>query len=285
MNKVALVFIVCDRPEYFTQVLNTVNKQTLSFNNFDVYLYQDVTEKTDKVQESIELFKKHFPNGNIVKHSTNISVALNYHIACKQLFFEKDYTHIVFFEEDMILSPFYLESLIMMINKFGNDNRIGMISCSGNNILNSLQLQEENKNKLSVISRTWGFCLRKEAFIAIQSRMEEYLNLFVINKNYRSRNHSAIREWQKSRGFKPGVTSQDGIKNCCLAENNLIKLTCFPGLIKHIGTIGLHNNESSYKTYRFGEQILYDKKIEVVEDLTDDKYNEILTRERNGFIL
>ena len=285
MNKIAIAFISCDRPEYFKQVLETVEKQTLSFNNFDVYLFQDLTNQKEKVDECVALFTKTFPSGNIVLRKENINVAMNYYLANKQLFFENDYTHIVYFADDMILSSYYLETLMMLIDKLGNDERIGAISCSGEGMLNSLEVQETNQHKLTFMGRMWGFCWTKAAYEKILPRLDEYLNKFIIGKDYRKRDNNGIRQWLRLNNFKNIVTSQDGVIDCALVEQNLIKISCFPGMIKHIGENGLHNNPGSYRNYRFGEQILYDKRIESIEDLTDEKCAELLRLFKSRFLI
>jgi len=272
--KIAIAFVVCDRPEYFKEVLKSVKEQTLSFDNFDVYLFQDGSKNKSKVEESIALFKEHFPEGKVRLQPSNVGVALNYHVASKVLF--EDYSHIIFFEEDMIISPYYLESLIPMIEKFGDDERVGMISCSGEHMLNDLETQKKFKNDLIFMERTWGFCLPKHAFLKIQPRVEEYLNKFIVGKDYRKRDSVGIRKWYEEIGFNTISTSQDTVKLCSLAEKSLIKITCFPGMIKHIGIEGLHNNHVAYDKYRFGEQVLFNEKIDNIEDLTEEKYNAIL---------
>jgi len=283
--KIAIAFIVCDRPEYFKQILDSVKAQSLPMYDTDVYLFQDNSLKEDKIKTSVDLFKDCFPNGTVHTFESNVGVAVNYHFASTYLFIENDYTHIIFIEEDLVLSKYYFETLMLLLNKFGEDERIGMIGVSGANMMNSIEKQQQHSNEITSMNNTWNFCLPKHAFLTIRPLLEEYLTNFIFNKNYRERDHVKIREWFLDNGFRGNITSQDYVKTCCLAKNNLIKITCYPGLVKHIGVVGLHNNVEAYKKYGFGEQELYDAPITDIEDLTDDKYNEMLRFSNETYLI
>lgn len=140
MEKTAIVFISYNRPQYFSQCLESFKKQQGNFPECSIVLAQDYrNEYTKEVEQCIQLFRISHPNGTIVLPESTIGfynkgIAYNYYDVAK-IMFSKDYKRLIFIEDDMILSPYFLDTMFKMIEKFGDDRRIGILTVSGENIL------------------------------------------------------------------------------------------------------------------------------------------------------
>jgi hypothetical protein len=295
MKKRAIAILSFDRFDYLEKVLKSLTLNDLK--NIDVYCFQDnhTTAFGNKVanEENIKkctfLFKKYFPNETLIMSPYNLGIALNLDKAEKLLFEDKKYEEVIFLEDDLVLEPTYISTLKYMFDKFGEDERVGMISAYGANVLNSLEVQEENKSKLAIMHHNWGFGLTRKWWNKRQPLVQEYLDKFMLGKEYRKRDNVAIREWlyekrkeskriqaffEKS-DYTKFATSQDGIQYLSTLMSGAIRITCFPNYAKYIGEKGVHYTPEQFKDWNFHKQVIYKGELGEIEDLTDDLYNKL----------
>jgi len=290
--KTACVLISFNRPEYLKQVLNSLKQQKDIEDQIEFYSFQDgPNEESDKslIEQNINLIKQSSIFKQTRIYNVNLGVALMFDKVEKYLFEELNYKQVIFLEDDMVLSPYYLNTMLKMFDKYKGDNRIGMISAYG--YLPSQQEKEgpslqnqKQTNSLVPMHHNWGFGLTYEFWKKRQVFVQEYLDKFIYGINYRDRDHSKIREWLRSKDYKTLVTSQDGIKNCATVGLNAIRVSCFQNYATFIGENGLHCNSFVFKNLGLDKKTyLFEEPLNKLPDLTDEFYNKLLSSDLKEF--
>jgi len=282
IKKTALAIISFNRPSYLKLVLESI--KTNDLKNIDVYFFQDgfktfkgesVTEES-LIKESLKIFNDSGIKGEVKVQDYNLSVALHFDYIERFLFLDRNYQQVIFFEDDLTLQPNYISTLMYMFDKYGEDERVGMISAYGANSKNTLENQEQNKHKLYHMHHNWGFGITRKFWLKRQPLIDSYLEYFCYNNEYRKRDGEAIRNWLRLQGFSSNATSQDYIKQQATKRLKAVRITCYPNLGKYIGEKGLHCTPSLFKKMGFGEQNLYVGEVNRLEELTDSLYQELL---------
>ena len=73
-----------------------------------------------------------FPNGAVFESNDNLGIAMNFDRAERYVFEILSADAAIFFEDDMIISPVYLEVLGRLIERALEDERIGYVAAFGN---------------------------------------------------------------------------------------------------------------------------------------------------------
>jgi uncharacterized HAD superfamily protein/hypoxanthine phosphoribosyltransferase len=276
-----------DRPDYFEKVLQSLVLQTGGeLGSRRIYLFQDGARNPfsgntyasqDKINNNIGLFKRYLPHGVVLDSQNNLGVALNYDRAERLFFEERGDDAAIFLEDDLILSPFYIEVLDRLVEIARNDPRIGYVSAVGNHML-SLDEQRRRRHELATLQQTWGFALTRRQWIANQPYLEKYLKL-VRGIDYRKRSHLDIFDLYTSWGASRSLSSQDRTKYIASTLNANLWISTVPSFGKYIGAIGLHCNEEMYAAGRFGETNLFPEPLESFTELSDEQYRALLDQQ------
>ena len=113
-----------NRPDLLESVLKSLKSQSIEIDEKRVYLFQDGVQSRfsdnpadDSLQnECVRRFLEIFPNGNVHQSPVNLGIALNFDRA-ERLFYEEIEADCgIFFEDDLLLSPYYMEALLQLTN-------------------------------------------------------------------------------------------------------------------------------------------------------------------------
>lgn len=169
-KKIAGAFLCFNRPEYTDQVLTSIENAEEA-NEIDWFVFQDgiqnnisgniYAEEDDilKVRERVN--NSTLPIKRFKQNSSNLSIALQKHKAHK-LF--KQYDLVYFFEDDLVISKYYLRLLRVLAEQFPND--MGMMNTHPDNTKKGL-----NEIHRCSIARIWGYYMNRQVFNKIK---EEY---------------------------------------------------------------------------------------------------------------
>jgi len=280
-SKIAIAIMSFNRPAYLEQVLKSLNRQK-DFG-LNVYVFQDghknpysgkVKADPTEIKKCLTLFKTHIPNAEIHHASRNLGIALNFDRAEKYLFEQKGYEWVLFFEDDLVLHPLYLETLFAMLHTFGPDKRVGMLACYGEFPKLSLEDQTRKAGLVTAQGHHWGFALSKEAYLARKPMVEEYLSI-IREQDYSLRPHEDIKNWFSSLGFKRSRgSSQDSIKEMAMFKAGFVKLNTITIHAQYIGEKGEHCTPNLFDERGYKESKIYDK-IPTFSPLTEDRYQKI----------
>lgn len=247
MNRIACAVMCFNRPNYLKQVIESILNNE-NYNNFDWFFYQDdhtidgikyadhelINESTNIILKNSNKFKFF----TLFQADENIGVARQKQKA-HQLF--KEYENVIFFEDDMILSPYYLHLLVTINKQFSkcivqaNDRTGGLPKDNFTLHLNEL---------IPSWCHWWGYLMPYDIYKQIQEGFDYYVNF--IGPNYRKRPSKAIKQ-----EFNVGATSHDAILSLYSEKSNIQKLTTVVPRAKYIGERGLHARPEWYKKFKF----------------------------------
>lgn len=293
MEKPAIALITYARSDYFEEVLNSILNQKINgkiFSDyFDLYIFQDGLLKDDtpyniKGHETIKaICANQVPKSNFITQKENLCVALHFDFIERLFFEEQDREWAAFFEDDLVLSPGYLETLICMAESFKNDERVAMFNCFGMSAQEPLEIQEKNKNSLVCMDHHWGFGIYQSVWRKRQAFVDEYLKM-IDQTPYRKRNHKRINNWLSYSGFKPRATSQDYIKACSISAMGMIKVSSFANFGTYIGKTGLHFTSEIFTSFGYDKNITFTRPISELFTLDDMTYQNILSYQQDKTI-
>jgi hypothetical protein len=292
-NKPAIALITYARSDYFEEVFNSIINQKINgkiFSEyFDFYVFQDGLLKGDTVDhikghQSIQMIcENKIPRENFIQQDKNLCVALHFDYI-ERLFFEtQNREWAAFFEDDLVLSPGYLETLMHMAESFKDDDRVAMFNCFGMSSNESIEVQELHHKSLTFMDHHWGFGIFQKSWRKRQVFVDEYLKM--VNKiPYRKRNHKRINNWLTYSGFNPLATSQDYIKACSISALNMVKISSFANFGTYIGKNGLHFTSEIFNRLGYDKNVTFTRPIKEPFTLDEVTYKKILTSQKDKTI-
>lgn len=252
MNKIACALFSFDRPLYLKKTLQSIYENHAKhniFDNIDLYFFQDGSTinnsrevgSKEKINQSIKIIKEYqnkFPKAEVDISNINLGIAKQKQKA--HLLFEK-YNKILFFEDDMILSPHYIKLVISMSEQFPNSivqacDRTGRLP------------KNDFKNHLNKVIKSgchfWGYLMNYTVHDKVKNLLNDYINF--IGNDYRKRPSNAIRQ-----RYNIHTTSHDAIIHKAINEQNISKITTIVPRAKYIGKEGMHANLKWFEKYNF----------------------------------
>jgi len=240
-----------DRPDYLSQVIESLEKNDIA-KEIDWYFFQDGFQLDGKAyadQKNIEAcvqlaLASKLPIQEIDIAQENCGVARQKQKA-HQLF--DNYDVVIFFEDDMIVSPYYISLLLRMHEQFPK-NIVFAPDVKG-----KLQYEINEENLMKVIpsyAHFWGYLMPKTIAKTVMDGLEEYIG--IIGKDYRKRPHDIIRE-----KYGNTATSHDAILDYHLKLNKIQKLSLLIPRGRYIGEEGLHYTTEHFKQHDFDKPMEY----------------------------
>nr|WP_156387687.1 glycosyltransferase [Methylobacterium sp. Leaf399] len=289
------IFIVSyNRPQYLRQTLEGLRASVdlSSDPGRDVWLFQDAAYssyydvvKTDPklIDECVEIFHRIFPQGKMRRSSSNLGIALNIDAAEQCAFVEHDNEAAIFFEDDLVPSPRYIEILDRLIEQALGDERIGMVSAYGSNVVVTVEAQERSKTALGRMHHNWGFGLTRRHWRERNELVRPYIDAISL-VDYSDRPYLPIYKLWLSRGYGPLPSNQDLFKNVATNELGRVRISTATVNAKYIGEEGEHYTPDLYNSIGFDKTEIFDYKNDAVEldQLSAEKYEKFLEIDRNA---
>jgi glycosyltransferase involved in cell wall biosynthesis len=244
-----------NRPHYLERVLKSLQDQTVRIDQSRITVWIDgysgskdaVRLKRNRTEQTLEVAKKFLPNASFIVRNKNVGIAGQYHEA-ELASFSIDSDIAFFFEEDLVLSPRYLEALLQLESLTRGIESIGRISAHGYG-----RGHAPVNSTIGVRSsmRTWGFGLRRHLHLASQPYLDVYMEI-INQKPYWRRDANAIFSEMKALGVNLGSqsSSQDSVKGSIAKSIGISGITTNARLAKYIGKTGEHKMLLSSLTKR-----------------------------------
>ena len=256
--KIALLSF--NRPHYLQQVVDSIKKQT--YDDYEIYLFQDgainkyswrKAANQSSIDDSIKIFKDAFPKADTIISQGNIGICENWRQAEHGMFIDDNASEALFLEDDLVLSPYYFETIYNMFNEFRDDPEIGMFNAYGE------MIEEGNKDIMKPMGHCWSYGTTKESWTQRQDFFDEYYEL-VGGTDYALRPVKEIHDLYDNYGANLSVAhSQDGAKCIGGMLHNQIKVSPQLNMGKYIGEQGFHATPAFYSQRGFGRMPVYDK--------------------------
>jgi hypothetical protein len=193
------------------------------------------------------------------------------------LFEERAAPAAIFLEDDLVLSPHYINILDHLLAANSFDERVGYLAAYGNHNL-SLAQQVRRKAEVCALHHNWGFALYRRQWERMRPYVLKYLSL-VRDCDYQRRDHAAIADLFASWGYGAPATSQDAAKTiaCCLTKT--IKINTVACFARYIGAVGAHMDVHMYKDLNYSKTEVMSELVTEFKSITDGLYFEIFAEQ------
>lgn len=267
------------RPDYLKQVLESLKAQTVgSLEDRGIHLFQDGAvnrysriryARDEDIAASVEVFRSIFPEGQVHASPDNIGVCENYRRAEQTLFEDLDADIGYFFEDDLVLSPVYLEMMDRLADWASRMPNVAYFAAYGDYYA-SAEDREARKAELTTLDHHWGFGLLRRHWRQINALLGPYYEI-VCGEDYSRRDHRRIYDLYRPYKASPRASSQDAAKAFACDRLGLWRANTVVSYAKYIGDSGQHMTRNAY------EALGYDKVVvaQFAEPLRFPKGKEI----------
>lgn len=259
-TNIACAIFAFDRPEYLESTLESIyTSWKESGHKIDFYFFQDgnyimengvptevgSSENKKQTTNVLRNYAGLFDKAKIHVSTVNVGIAKMKSTA-HSLF--DQYNKIIFFEDDMIVSPYYISLLLAMSEQFPD-----CVVQAGDRTID-VPPKDNFENHLNEVIYSgchwWGYLMPSFMYEKIQPILNIYNN--IVGNNYRKRPNETIK-----KAFNVPATSHDAILQKIMTDNDFGKIATYVPRAKYIGRQGLHATPYWYKEFGFDIQKPY----------------------------
>lgn len=267
-----------NRPKYFEKVLESLTRQTVQVDPSLTTIWIDgyrgsrdeSRNRTNNTEKTIQLATNYFPGANLVIREHNFGIAMQYREAEAQSF-RTNADIAFFFEEDLVLSPHYLEALIDLEIKTRNFPQIGRIAAHG-----YIKDRKDFKRTTGVgqSMKTWGCGVRRSLYESSLPLLGKYYEVLAGTPYFR-RDSDSIRSVLLELGLEVNATSQDFVKGRIASHLGFTGVSTYGQLGRYIGRSGEHK---SLLTSLFRHRGLFNTRFDTTWSVSTTDIQEFLER-------
>ena len=263
-----IVVMAFNRADYLRQTLLSLRAQTQVGNGQrEVHLFQDngvnfisgERYATDEeIEASVAAFREVFPEGHVHLAEKNIGVALNFDRAERYVFLERGFPSAMFFEDDMVLGPNYVETLQRMLDFAASPmahGLVGYVAAYGNHRA-TMETQRARRREIIEMGHAWGYAVNREHWLKVREVIDPYLQI-VSECDYRKRPKARIGGVHKSLGLATRALSQDAMKTIATAWLGRVRLMPFVCQASYVGASGLNFTPEAYAKRGYGQEQIF----------------------------
>ena len=277
--KTAILLLGFNRVDYFEQTLHALQANEAA-HACDLHVYLDGGEKA-RQSELVQLVEaSSFENPTFVLREENWGIGRHLIDARRMLFDELSYDRILLLEDDMLLAPSYVETVLDLSDWSQQFSDVGTVM--GYNINHdSTELQTQQMQHVVATNRHfWGYVMTREVWDIIKHIIYDFEMKYLSKNTYRDRSHFKIR-WlfmrsvmskkRQTRGGKnlipeqcltppfPKIprkspTSQDAITALALWHHGFGRITTRVSRAEYIGVEGFSFSPKLYADFGFENQ-------------------------------
>jgi hypothetical protein len=238
-----ITVVLFNRPEYARATLESLRNQTLPVASdrftlsIDGYAgsKDENLGRPDRTGEVEAIAREFFPDARITRASRNIGIARHYALVEHRAFQDSAASWATFFEEDLVLSPRYLEIMATLISHVDAEPRVVQVSATGDTILT----EEFRTDALYPMWHAWGFALRREHYQERRPIVDKYLET-IAELPYFMRDQVDVWSPLVGFGLYPIASSQDYIKQEIRRHFGGLAVTTARSYCRYIGEDGEH---------------------------------------------
>ena len=277
--KTAILLLGFNRVDYFEQTLHALQANEAA-HACDLHVYLDGGEKA-RQSELVQLVEaSSFENPTFVLREENWGIGRHLIDARRMLFDELSYDRILLLEDDMLLAPSYVQTVLDLSDWSQQFSDVGTVM--GYNINHdSTELQTQQMQHVVATNRHfWGYVMTREVWDIIKHIIYDFEIKYLSKNTYRGRSHFKIR-WlfmrsvmskkRQTRGGKnlipdqcltppfPKIprkspTSQDAITALALWHHGFGRITTRVSRAEYIGVEGFSFSPKLYADFGFENQ-------------------------------
>jgi hypothetical protein len=281
-----------NRPEYAKNMLESLSNQTIPINQEKLFIFIDGFKGSvyedrgsrDQTSQVKNLAKTIFPFSKVVNFQENLGIA-SLHLKLQQRTFAGPEEWAVFFEEDVVLDPSYLEEIKKLIEIVNDCDTVVNVACF--QILPTITNLSRGYDGFYPGHGTQAFAERKNFFLQKAKMLEAFIE---IEKNsdypiqYSSKKSSMVKDSSRisklasfyGLGGLINSYNHDLAMNSFLVQNGKLHVVSKPNLATDIGVEGIHHyitpTLEKPKIIKRPDLSIEEKKIEFQNSLASIKF-------------
>jgi hypothetical protein len=271
-----IILMSFNRPAYLKRVLESLASQHDGLKGREVHLFQDGAVNRysglryaddTAISDCILSFRALFSHGHVHASPDNIGICENFQRAETFAFRELDAPVAYFFEDDLVLGRWYVETLDRIWDLVKDRPMIGYFAAYGRHEAPTDE-QMRFGGRMVELPQNWGFGLSRRHWEDMQPLLKPYFDN-VVGRDYRQRNDTEITMLYIREGFYQYESSQDGAKwwaTLRLGRWNAMTAAC---QARYIGEVGTHSNEQTFKSSNYHLTNFRDERLDGIE-IPDD---------------
>ena len=246
-----------NRPRYLARLAQTLLVQ--EDPDYSVLQYQDgaINFKSGRqaasqghIRGSLETVNRAFHTAAHIAFEQILSNR-NYGIAIQQFhaydnLYNEGVRWVVFLDDDVILSPYYLRICRLLIPFLEADDKAWSATPSFERYCDK-STYEENLHRVEKGNHPWiGYVADMSKWPTLRGEYLTYFNM-VKDDDYQRRPHAKIHQWYADSGWTLKATSQDVGKACSLHNLGMHRYCCVVNRGFYIGEQGEHTGPDLYE--------------------------------------
>ena len=274
--KTAILLLGFNRVDYFQQTLSALEANSAA-HECDLHVYLDGGEKA-RQSELVELVQSStFENPTFVLRQENWGIGRHLIDARRTLFDIHAYDRVILLEDDMLLAPSYIQTVIDLSDWSQQFSDVGTVMAY-NISHDAAELQVNQMPHVVATNRHfWGYAMTREVWDIIKHIIYDFERKYLSKNTYRDRSHFRIR-WMfmrsvmsKKRHIRTGKnlippecltppfpriprkspTSQDAITALALWHHGFGRITTRVSRAEYIGIEGFSFSRKLYADFEF----------------------------------
>jgi hypothetical protein len=251
-DTVPVAIMAFNRPDYLGQVFASLRAQELAGcrTRFSFHLFQDgavnrysgapYADPAD-IAACIAIARAEMPSIDLHVSPDNVGVAEMFAAAETFVFDELKAGYAIFLEDDMTLDRRYLCTMARIRDHAAPHEEIGVFAAYGDHRVDPARIPAllAQPQRWMPLGHQWAFAATAVHRRAIDPIMERYRRI-VHGRDYRLRDHTAIRRLFQDLGTSTLDTSQDAAKTAAAFLTSRLRLNIELPLGRYIGEHGLH---------------------------------------------
>jgi len=275
----AILLLGFNRVDYFNQTLASLQANEAA-HQCDLHIYLDGGEAA-RQEEIMALVKAStFDNVTYVLRESNWGIGKHLIDARRTLFDELNYDRIILLEDDMLLAPSYIQTVLDLSDWSQQYCDIGTVMAYNINH-DSTELQKQQmQHSVATNRHFWGYAMTRDVWDIIKHIIYDFEKKYLSKNTYRHRSHFRIR-WMfmrsimsKKRNIRSGKnlipdecltppfpriprkspTSQDAITALALWHHGFGRITTRVSRAEYIGVEGFSFTPQVYAEFGFENQ-------------------------------
>lgn len=249
--------LLFNRPEETRRVLESLARQTCVVDSdlltLSVDGYPGSRDESlglpDLTSEVVAIAHEIFPRANVVSHDLNLGIARHFDEVESRSFDHHDGQWALFFEDDYVLAPNYLEVLSHVMASVRHDPRVAVVSATGD----ALGDRTRGEDSLYPMDHAWAFALRRSHHEERRPFVRAYLGL-MNGSPYYLRDYDAVTAGMADLGILTLGTSQDYVKQAIRVALSRVAVTTGRNYGEYIGINGEHFTPEIFSELRYDAQ-------------------------------
>ncbi len=271
-----ILLVSYNRPDCVSGLVSSLSKQNAGdYRVRAVHLMQDgpnplrVEDDQEKIDQCIDVFRNHFPEGRVHAPKQNVGIVGNYSAVVNHMA-ATTADAVIVIEDDLELSPHYLNVMVQLLRYAETSRQVGMVSAKG--LLGATQaMQQERSRALIPMGSTWG--VHRWGWGIVRETMAEYVPILKMYLDYatrlgfsdngdqerRARMYPHVARFINAMGFRQ---KSDGIEIDCIYDLaavvlGRVNLCTYANFIRSVGARGIHYNDRLFEEISLNKSVFF----------------------------